>query len=118
MLLERLSYMDLAPPDACKGAPPRLRMGLLFRRLLECLSTGALISRDGELANLPDPADTNGALLLDDMRQADRLAVTSSAQMALRLVAFRQIYKVICSYDGLFVKKYVNHSRSEVAILE
>ncbi|KAL5104091.1 Zinc finger RNA-binding protein [Taenia crassiceps] len=95
VLLERLSYMDLSPPDAYQGAPPRLRMGLLFRRLLECLATSALISRDGELANLPDPADTNGALLLDGMKQADRLAVTSTAQMALRLVAFRQIYKLL-----------------------
>ncbi|KAL5969305.1 Zinc finger RNA-binding protein 2 [Taenia solium] len=114
VLLERLSYMDLAPPDAYQGAPPRLRMGLLFRRLLECLSTGALISRDGELANLPDPAGTNGALILDDMKQADRLVVTSTAQMALRLVAFRQIYKVICSYDD----RNSNYNRYKVAILE
>ncbi|CDS36366.1 zinc finger rna binding protein [Echinococcus multilocularis] len=95
VLLERLSYMDLAPPDVYHGAPARLRMGLLFRRLLECLSTGALIARDGELANLSDPVDTDAALLLANMKQEDRLAATSAAQMALRLVAFRQIYKLL-----------------------
>ncbi|EUB58271.1 hypothetical protein EGR_06906 [Echinococcus granulosus] len=42
--LERLAYMDLAPPDIYHGAPARLRMGPLLRCLFECFSTEALIA--------------------------------------------------------------------------
>ncbi|KAM7534383.1 hypothetical protein Aperf_G00000107596 [Anoplocephala perfoliata] len=92
ILLDRLSFVDLPPPRAYRI--PQMRPGLLFRRFLECLAAGVLIGRDGELTTLPDPLDSN-ILLLDQIKQADRVAITSAAQETLRLVAFRQIHKLL-----------------------
>ena len=86
--------MDLFAPPSHQLGQPRLRMGLLFRRILECLSSGVIIAPYGELANLQDPVDSKHGSLMADMEDDDRLAITAAANTALRLIAFRQIYKV------------------------
>lgn len=93
VLLGHLSLMDLPPPGAYRSSLTRIRPGLLFRRFLESLASGILIDPGGELSSMSDrPGST--FLLLNRMKASDRITATSAAQEALRLVAFRQIYKV------------------------
>uniref|UniRef100_A0A5K3FJ03 DZF domain-containing protein n=1 Tax=Mesocestoides corti TaxID=53468 RepID=A0A5K3FJ03_MESCO len=105
VLLERLSFMDL--PPVFQGGPPKLRAGLLLRRFLESLSAGILMSPGGELHTLRDPSTITHTLpfpearllpvtpLLADMSPEDREKATFAAQTCLRLVSFRQIFKVL-----------------------
>nr|CDS25806.2 zinc finger rna binding protein [Hymenolepis microstoma] len=95
VLLGHLSFMDLSLASANRSFPPRVRPGLLFRRLLESLASGILIGRDGELSSMSDRPGSD-LLLLDQMKSSDRISTTSAAQEALRLVAFRQINKIAC----------------------
>ncbi|KAM3176953.1 hypothetical protein ACTXT7_005479 [Hymenolepis weldensis] len=94
VLLGHLSLMDLPPPGACRSSLMRIRPGLLFRRFLESLASGVLIDPGGELSSISDHPGSNFPLL-NRMKASDRIAATSAAQEALRLVAFRQIYKLL-----------------------
>ncbi|VUZ44191.1 unnamed protein product [Hymenolepis diminuta] len=94
VLLSHLSSMDLPPPGAYRSSLTRIRPGLLFRRFLESLASGVLISPGGELSSISDYPGSN-FLLLNRMKASDRIAATSAAQEALRLVVFRQIYKLL-----------------------
>ncbi|VDO08770.1 unnamed protein product [Rodentolepis nana] len=94
VLLGHLSFMDLPLSSGYRSSALRVRPGLLFRRLLESLASGILIDRDGELSSMSDRPGSD-LLLLDRMKASDRIATTSAAQEALRLVAFRQINKLL-----------------------
>ncbi len=83
-------------PTLIKMRPP-----ILFRRVLECFASGVL-TMGGELSGLSDPA-----LLERPFARTETLpdpgplftcldgeTATFAAQLALRMVAFKQMYKV------------------------
>lgn len=63
-----------------------------MRRVLEYVATGALLT-DGP--GLQDPCEKGPQDALEPMTPQQREDLTASAQHALRLVAFRQIHKVL-----------------------
>ncbi|XP_018122041.1 zinc finger RNA-binding protein isoform X2 [Xenopus laevis] len=66
--------------------------GDALRRVFECVSSG-IILKGGP--GLLDPCEKNPYDTLATMSDQQREDITSSAQFALRLLAFRQIYKVL-----------------------
>ncbi|XP_073537530.1 zinc finger RNA-binding protein isoform X3 [Phyllobates terribilis] len=66
--------------------------GDALRRVFECISSG-MILKGGP--GLLDPCEKEAYDTLATMTDQQREDITSSAQFALRLLAFRQIYKVL-----------------------
>uniref|UniRef100_A0A0X3PYC5 Zinc finger RNA-binding protein n=1 Tax=Schistocephalus solidus TaxID=70667 RepID=A0A0X3PYC5_SCHSO len=124
LLLERLSCLDMGPTQPGSSTAPiniRVRPPLLLRRMLEAFASGILLP-GFQLYKLMDPSCTSppqylshlppearGALpevdLLANLSLADRELTTRTAQLSLRLLSFRQIYKV------LGVEKFVPQQR-------
>ncbi|KAL7055015.1 hypothetical protein AAHC03_024259 [Spirometra sp. Aus1] len=114
ILLERLSCLDMGPTQPGSSAAPlnvRVQPPLLLRRLLEAFASGILLP-GFQLYSLMDPScssppqylfhlppEARRALpevdLLADLSLADRELITHTAQLSLRLLSFRQIYKVL-----------------------
>lgn len=69
-----------------------LSPGDCMRRVMEALSTGILINGPGVL----DPCEKEPHDALTGLSKQQREDLTVSAQQFLRLIAFRQIYKVNC----------------------
>lgn len=67
-----------------------LSPGDCMRRVMEALSTGILINGPGVL----DPCEKEPQDALTGLGKQQREDLTVSAQQFLRLIAFRQIYKV------------------------
>lgn len=84
--------MELLVEKALSSAPRTLSPGDAVRRVLECLATGTLLA-DGP--GIQDPCEKDQMDALDSMTEQEREDVTASAQHALRMVAFRQIHKVL-----------------------
>ncbi|XP_063057187.1 zinc finger RNA-binding protein isoform X3 [Engraulis encrasicolus] len=84
--------MELLVEKAIRSASGPLSPGEAMRRVLECISTGILLS-DGP--GLMDPCEKDQTDALEGMSRQAREEITASAQHALRLLAFRQIYKVL-----------------------
>ncbi|XP_011350172.2 zinc finger RNA-binding protein isoform X2 [Ooceraea biroi] len=72
------------------GAP--LSPGEALRRLLECVAGGILLPGS---PGLSDPCEKEPVDAIGNMTSQQREDITASAQHALRLVAFRQIHKVL-----------------------
>ncbi|XP_016411320.1 zinc finger RNA-binding protein isoform X3 [Sinocyclocheilus rhinocerous] len=84
--------MELLVEKAISSASGPLSPGEALRRVLECIATGILLP-DGP--GLLDPCEKGQTDALGNMSKQAREDVTSSAQHALRLLAFRQIHKVL-----------------------
>ncbi|KFO28865.1 Zinc finger RNA-binding protein 2 [Fukomys damarensis] len=84
--------MELLVEKALSSAPRPLSPGDAVRRVLECVATGTLLA-DGP--GIQDPCEKDQMDALDSMTEQEREDVTASAQHALRMVAFRQIHKVL-----------------------
>ncbi|XP_020827021.1 zinc finger RNA-binding protein 2 isoform X2 [Phascolarctos cinereus] len=84
--------MELLVEKALSSASGPLRPGDAMRRVLECVATGTLLT-DGP--GLQDPCEKKQIDVLDVMTSQEREDVTASAQHALRMLAFRQIHKVL-----------------------
>ncbi|XP_051827911.1 zinc finger RNA-binding protein 2 isoform X6 [Antechinus flavipes] len=84
--------MELLVEKALSSASGPLRPGDAMRRVLECVATGTLLT-DGP--GLQDPCEKDQIDVLDVMTNQEREDVTASAQHALRMLAFRQIHKVL-----------------------
>nr|XP_044990882.1 zinc finger RNA-binding protein 2 isoform X2 [Jaculus jaculus] len=84
--------MELLVEKALSSATRPLSPGDAMRRVLECVATGTLLT-DGP--GLQDPCEKDPCDALEPMTLQQREDVTVSAQHALRLVAFRQIHKVL-----------------------
>ncbi|XP_074163890.1 zinc finger RNA-binding protein 2 isoform X3 [Sminthopsis crassicaudata] len=84
--------IELLVEKALSSASGPLRPGDAMRRVLECVATGTLLI-DGP--GLQDPCEKNQIDVLDAMTNQEREDVTASAQHALRMLAFRQIHKVL-----------------------
>ncbi|XP_056098668.1 zinc finger RNA-binding protein isoform X2 [Rhinichthys klamathensis goyatoka] len=84
--------MELLVEKAISSATGPLGPGEALRRVLECITTGILLP-DGP--GLQDPCEKGQTDSLGSMSKQAREDVTASAQHALRLLAFRQIHKVL-----------------------
>ncbi|XP_029286441.1 zinc finger RNA-binding protein isoform X3 [Cottoperca gobio] len=84
--------MELLVEKVISSAAGPLSPGEAMRRVLECISTGILLP-DGP--GLMDPCEKDTTDALESMMLQVREDITASAQHALRLLAFRQIHKVL-----------------------
>ncbi|XP_029421241.1 zinc finger RNA-binding protein 2 isoform X3 [Nannospalax galili] len=84
--------MELLVEKVLSSAARPLSPGDAVRRVLECLATGTLLT-DGP--GLQDPCEKDPQDALEPMTPQQREDLTASAQHALRLLAFRQIHKVL-----------------------
>ncbi|KAM9463366.1 zinc finger RNA-binding protein isoform 11-T11 [Salvelinus alpinus] len=84
--------MELLVEKAISSASGPLSPGDALRRVLECISSGVLLPGG---PGLVDPCEKNPTDTLTTMEEQHREDITSSAQFALRLLAFRQIHKVL-----------------------
>ncbi|KAJ3603590.1 hypothetical protein NHX12_028335 [Muraenolepis orangiensis] len=85
--------MELLVEKAISSASAPLSPGDALRRVFECISSGVLLSGG---PGLLDPCEKIPNDTLSTMQEQNREDITSSAQFALRLLAFRQIHKVLC----------------------
>ncbi|XP_029904910.1 zinc finger RNA-binding protein isoform X1 [Myripristis murdjan] len=84
--------MELLVEKVISSATGPLSPGEAMRRVLECISTGILLP---EGPGLLDPCEKEPTDVLESMTDQAREDITASAQHALRLLAFRQIHKVL-----------------------
>ncbi|XP_026052991.1 zinc finger RNA-binding protein-like isoform X1 [Carassius auratus] len=84
--------MELLVEKVISSASGPLSPGEALRRVLECIATGVLLP-DGP--GLLDPCEKGQTDALGSVSKQAREDVTASAQHALRLLAFRQIHKVL-----------------------
>ncbi|XP_037530582.1 zinc finger RNA-binding protein [Nematolebias whitei] len=84
--------MELLVEKVISSANGPLSPGEAMRRVLECISSGILLP-DGP--GLMDPCEKEQTDALMSMTLQAREEITASAQHALRLLAFRQIHKVL-----------------------
>uniref|UniRef100_A0A8B9R9J8 Zinc finger RNA-binding protein n=1 Tax=Astyanax mexicanus TaxID=7994 RepID=A0A8B9R9J8_ASTMX len=84
--------MELLVEKAISSASGPMSPGDALRRVFECISSGILLPGG---PGLVDPCEKNPTDTLGAMEEQQREDITSSAQFALRLLAFRQIHKVL-----------------------
>uniref|UniRef100_H3DNE2 Zinc finger RNA-binding protein n=1 Tax=Tetraodon nigroviridis TaxID=99883 RepID=H3DNE2_TETNG len=84
--------MELLVEKAISSASAPLSPGDALRRVFECISSGILLPGG---PGLLDPCEKKPLDTLASMGQQQREDITSSAQFVLRLLAFRQIHKVL-----------------------
>ncbi|XP_032433936.1 zinc finger RNA-binding protein [Xiphophorus hellerii] len=84
--------MELLVEKAINSASAPLSPGDALRRVFECISSGILLPGG---PGLLDPCEKKPVDTLTAMGEQQREDITSSAQFALRLLAFRQIHKVL-----------------------
>ncbi|XP_006869103.1 PREDICTED: zinc finger RNA-binding protein 2 [Chrysochloris asiatica] len=84
--------MELLVEKALSSAAGPLGPGDAVRRVLECVATGTLLTGG---PGLQDPCERDPTDVLDSMTTQEREDITASAQHALRLLAFRQIHKIL-----------------------
>nr|XP_019599769.1 PREDICTED: zinc finger RNA-binding protein 2 isoform X2 [Rhinolophus sinicus] len=84
--------MELLVEKALSTAQWPLSPGAAVRRVLECVASGTLLE-DGP--GLQDPCEKDQRDVIGSMTLQEREDITASAQHALRLLAFRQIHKIL-----------------------
>uniref|UniRef100_A0A4W4HJ33 Zinc finger RNA-binding protein n=1 Tax=Electrophorus electricus TaxID=8005 RepID=A0A4W4HJ33_ELEEL len=84
--------MELLVEKAISSASGPMSPGDALRRVFECIASGILLPGG---PGLIDPCEKNPTDTLSTMEEQQREDTTSSAQFALRLLAFRQIHKVL-----------------------
>ncbi|XP_019599772.2 zinc finger RNA-binding protein 2 isoform X5 [Rhinolophus sinicus] len=84
--------MELLVEKALSTAEWPLSPGAAVRRVLECVASGTLLE-DGP--GLQDPCEKDQRDVIGSMTLQEREDITASAQHALRLLAFRQIHKIL-----------------------
>ncbi|XP_045403991.1 zinc finger RNA-binding protein 2 [Lemur catta] len=84
--------LQLLVEKALSSATEPLGPGAAVRRVLECVAMGTLLA-DGP--GLRDPCEKDQKDALEPMTPQEREDVTASAQLALRLLAFRQIHTLL-----------------------
>ncbi|XP_042273804.1 zinc finger RNA-binding protein isoform X2 [Thunnus albacares] len=89
--------MELLVEKVISSATGPLSPGEAMRRVLECISTGILLPGPTDIhgPGLLDPCEKEPTDALESMMLQAREDITASAQHALRLLAFRQIHKVL-----------------------
>ena len=88
--------MELIVERAAFSAGAPLSPGDILRRVFETLSAGILLStNDGWSPGIGDPCEKDTIDVCSNLSTQEREDMTSSAQQALRQIAFRQIFKVL-----------------------
>lgn len=90
--------MELLTEKIISSAGMPLSPGDCTRRVMEALSTGLLINGPA----LNDPCEKEPQDALVGLTKQQREDLTVSAQNFLRMIAFRQIYKVRKNFFQLF----------------
>uniref|UniRef100_A0A9L0J8W4 Zinc finger RNA-binding protein n=1 Tax=Equus asinus TaxID=9793 RepID=A0A9L0J8W4_EQUAS len=91
-LPKQLAAMELLVEKAISSASSPQSPGDALRRVFECISSGIILKGS---PGLLDPCEKDPFDTLATMTDQQREDITSSAQFALRLLAFRQIHKVL-----------------------
>ncbi|XP_043276841.1 zinc finger RNA-binding protein isoform X2 [Venturia canescens] len=101
--------LELLTEKVISTAGGPLSLGEALRRLLECVAGGILLPGS---PGILDPCEKEPTDAIGNMTAQQREDITASAQHALRLVAFRQIHKVLGmeqlpppKYKGRFARK-------------
>ncbi|RWS09781.1 zinc finger RNA-binding protein-like protein [Dinothrombium tinctorium] len=84
--------VELLCERVISSAGEQLTPGEAFRHVLEALASGLLLPGG---AGLFDPCEKDPTDALSYLTRQEREDITSSAQHALRLIAFRQIHKIL-----------------------
>ncbi|XP_052828025.1 zinc finger RNA-binding protein isoform X2 [Octopus bimaculoides] len=84
--------MELLVEKCISSAEFNLGPGDALRRVVECLASGIFLT---DVPGLYDPCEKDPTDVLDSMSMQDRENITAAAQHTLRLIAFRQIHKVL-----------------------
>ncbi|KAM9393116.1 zinc finger RNA-binding protein [Pholidichthys leucotaenia] len=84
--------MELLVEKAISSSSAPLSPGDALRRVFECISSGILLTGG---PGLMDPCEKKPVDTLAPVGEQQREDITSSAQFALRLLAFRQIHKIL-----------------------
>ncbi|KAG5676162.1 hypothetical protein PVAND_006011 [Polypedilum vanderplanki] len=93
--------MELLTEKVIASASIPLSPGDCLRRIMECLSSGFLLSHIG----IMDPCEKEPVDALNGLSKQQREDITMQSQQFLRFIAFRQIHKVL-GMDPLPVQKY------------
>ena len=84
--------LELLVEKSLSSATQSLSPGDALRRVLECVSSGVLLPNG---PGLFDPCEKEPTDVSEVLKNQQREEITASAQMALRLQAFKQIYKIL-----------------------
>ncbi|XP_015781992.1 zinc finger RNA-binding protein isoform X3 [Tetranychus urticae] len=84
--------VELLCERVISSAGEQLNPGEAFRHVLEAIASGLLLPGG---AGLMDPCEKEPTDALANLTRQEREDITSSAQHALRLIAFRQIHKIL-----------------------
>jgi len=88
--------MELLVERAIYSAGVPLSPGDAFRRVFETLSAGILLtSADGWSPGIADPCEKDVVDACGNLTMQEREDITAASQQTLRLIAFRQIFKVL-----------------------
>ncbi|KAK4026822.1 hypothetical protein OUZ56_015848 [Daphnia magna] len=88
--------IELIVERAAFSAGTPLSAGDALRRVFETISAGILLStNDGWGPGIGDPCEKDAVDVCSNLTAQEREDMTSSAQQALRQIAFRQIFKVL-----------------------
>ncbi|XP_052278685.1 zinc finger RNA-binding protein-like isoform X4 [Dreissena polymorpha] len=94
--------MELLVEKCVSSAPAPLSPGDALRRLFECIASGVLLPGG---PGLLDPCEKDPMDAAAGLSNQEREDITASAQHALRLIAYRQIHKVL-GMDALPVPRF------------
>jgi len=84
--------VELLVEKCISSGPPTPSPGDAFRRVYECLASGILLPGT---PGIHDPCEKDPTDASDNLTDQEREDITAYAQNALRLLAFRQIHKVL-----------------------
>lgn len=84
--------MELLVEKCVSSAGGNLNPGDALRRIFECIASGILLPGG---PGLYDPCEKDAVDAAAGLSNQEREDITASAQHALRLIAFRQIHKVL-----------------------
>jgi len=84
--------MELLAEKCVSSGGPNMGPGDALRRVFECLASGILLPGG---PGLYDPCEKDPKDCAAELTAQEREDITASAQHALRLIAFRQIHKVL-----------------------
>ena len=84
--------MELLVEKCVASGGPNMSPGDALRRVFECIASGLLLPGG---PGLQDPCEKDPIDAATSLTNQEREDITASAQHALRLIAFRQIHKVL-----------------------
>lgn len=93
--------MELLVEKCIATGGPHISVGDGLRRVFECIASGVLLPKG---PGLYDPCEKEPSDAAEKLSPQEREDITASAQHALRLIAFKQIHKVL-GMEQLAIKR-------------